>query len=228
MEKQLIRQLQKSGNGYSVRVPPEVREDLQANKQGDNVSWEHNPDSGKWEFGKVAQPNPGDETQQNIETESGVDNETQSQQPEPKFKFCSECGSPNIDVTGNKYYCHKCDVLYEFSAGGVIAVKLNPLSEDYGEIKSRLENLEQNQNQIVGELNSAFGENLVGEFGNGLGNKDEDNPEHEPEHNPEPKHEKSRFAKFVETVTCGIVGINGARDENGDYYDDDYPDDERR
>jgi len=223
MNKQLIRQLQKSGNGYSVRVPPEVREDLQANKQGDNVSWEHNPDSGKWEFGKVAQPNPGDETRQNIETESIVDDETQSQQPEPKFKFCSECGSPNISVTGNKYYCHKCDVLYEFSAGGVIAVKLNPL-EDYSEIKARLANVEQNQNQLVGELNSAFGENLDGEFGNGIG---KDNPEQNPETNPEPKHKKGLVAKFVEAATLGVITINGA-DERDDYYDDDYPDDDRR
>jgi len=219
MEKQLIRQLQKSGNGYSVRVPPEVRDDLQANKQGDNVSFEHNPDSGKWEFGKVAQPNPGDETHRNIETESRVDNETQTQQPEQEFEFCAKCGSPNINVTGNKYYCNKCDVLYELSAGGVVAVKLNSL-EDYSEIKSRLANVEQNQNQLVGELNSAFGENLDGEFCNGIGNNKD-------EHNPEPKHEQSRLAKFVKTVTGGIITINGA-DERDEYYDDDYPDDDRR
>jgi len=201
MEKQIIRQLQKSGNGFSVRVPPEVREDLQANKQGDNVSWGRNPDSGRWEFGKVAPPNPGDETHQNIENESRVDSETQSQQPEQKFEFCAKCGSPNINVTGNKYYCHKCDVLYEFSAGGVIAIKLEPLSEDFEEMKARLANVEQNQNQLVGELNSAFGENLDGEFCNG--NKDEDNPEHNPE------HKKSFLATVVETVTCGIITING-------------------
>lgn len=217
MEKQLIRQLQKSGNGYSVRVPREVREDLQASKQGDNLSFGRNPDSGKWEFGKVDQPNPGDETHQDIENESRVDNETQSQQPEPIFERCAKCGSPNIDVTGNKYYCHKCDVLYEFSAGGVIAVKLEPLSEDFEEMKARLANVEQNQNQLVGELNSAFGENLDGEFCKN--NKDE--------HNPEPKHEQSRLAKFVETVTLGVITING-EDERDNYYDDDYPDDERR
>lgn len=210
MEKQIIRQLQKSGNGYSVRVPPEVREDLQANKQGDNVSFGRNPDSGKWEFGKVDQPNPGDETHKDIETESRVDNETQSQQPEPKFKFCAKCGSENIDVTGNKYYCHKCDVLYEFSAGGVMAVKLEPLSEDFEEMKSLLLKVEQNQNQLVGELNSAFGEQLDGEFCNGIGNKDEDNPE--------PEHEQSRLSKFVETVTGGIITINGEEQKDKDRF----------
>lgn len=224
MNKQIIRQLQKSGNGYSVRVPPEVREDLRVNKQGENVSFGRNPDSGKWEFGKVDQPNPGDETHQNIEAESRVDDETQSQQPEPKFEFCAICGSPNIDVTGDKYYCHKCDVLYEFSAGGVIAIKLEPLSEDFEEMKAQLAKVEQNQNQLVGELNSAFGENLVGEFGNGIGDKDNGNKDKE---NPKPKHEQSRLAKFVKTVTLGVITINST-DENGDYYDDDYPDDERR
>lgn len=223
MEKQIVRQLQKSGNGYSVRVPREVREDLQANKQGDNLSFGLNPDSGKWEFGKVDPPNPGDKTSQNIENESRVDNEAQSQQPESKFEFCAKCGSPNINVTGNKYYCHKCDVLYELTAGGVIAVKLEPLSEEFEEMKSQLAKVELNQNQLVGELNSAFGENLVGEFGNGIGKKDEDNPEP----NPEPKHEQSRLAKFVRAVTGGIITINSA-DERDDYYDDDYPDDERR
>jgi len=219
MEAQIIRQLQKSGNGYSVRVPREVREDLQANKQGDNVAWEHNPDSGKWEFGKVAPPNPGDGTHQNIETESRVDNETQSQQPEQKFEFCAKCGSPNIDVTGNKYYCHKCDVLYEFSAGGVIAIKLEPLSEEFEDLKTRLGNIEQNQNQLVGELNSAFGENLDGEFGNGIGNnKDEDNPEHNPEHNPEPKNEKGLLSRFVETVTLGVITINGEEQKDEELF----------
>ena len=211
MEKQIIRQLQKSGNGYSVRVPPEVREDLQVNKQGDNVSWGRNPDSGRWEFGKVDPPNPGDETHQNIETESRVDSETQSQQPEQIFERCAKCGSPNINVTGNKYYCHKCDVLYEFSAGGVIAIKLEPLSEDFEEMKARLANVEQNQNQLVGELNSAFGENLDGEFGNGIGNNKD-------EHNPEPKHEQSRLAKFVETVTLGVITINGEEQKDEEQF----------
>jgi len=207
MEKQIIRQLQKSGNGYSVRVPPEVREDLQVNKQGDNVSFGRNPDSGRWEFGNVAPPNPGDETHQDIESESRVDSETQSQQPELKIEFCAKCGSPNIDVTGNKYYCHKCDVLYEFSAGGVIAIKLEPLSEDFEKMKSRLLNVEQNQNQLVGELNSAFGENLDGEFCNGIGNNED-------EHNPEPKHEQSRLAKFVGAVTGGIITIDDEEQED--------------
>ena len=208
MQKQIIRQLQKSGNGYSVRVPPEVREDLQVNKQGDNVSFGRNPDSRKWEFCKVAPPNPGDGTHQNIENES----ETQSQQPEPKFEFCAKCGSPNIDVTGDKYYCHKCDVLYEFSAGGVIAIKLEPLSEDYEEVKaqlvkneSRFEQLEQNQNQLVGELNSAFGEHLDGEFCNGIGDNN-------PESKPKPK--QGFLANAVEFLTAGIITFDDREQED--------------
>lgn len=205
MNKQHIRQLQKSGNGFSVRVPPEVREDLQVNKQGDNVAWERDSDSGDWKFSKVAQPNPGDETRQNIETESGVDNETQSQQPELKFEFCAKCGSPNIDVTGNKYHCHKCDVLYEFSAEGVIAVELGPLAEDVEEVKSQLANIGQEFHQLVGELNDHFGN---GSFSNGNENPGDS----------EPKEKTGLVKNIVETVTFGLVGIHyvDKKDEDED------------
>jgi len=210
VKKQIIRQLQKSGNGYSLRVPREVREDLQANKQGDNVSFGRNPDSGKWELDKVDQPNPGDGTPQNIETESRVDNETQSQQPEPKFKFCAKCSSENIDITGNKYYCHQCDVLYEFTAEGIIPIELGPLSEEYKYLKSQLENneskideLDENFHQLVGELND--------QLGNGNNNNGNEN-----ENDSEPKEKTGFLKSVVETVTLGLVGVHYVEDEDED------------
>ncbi|MBA7623799.1 hypothetical protein ES703_31198 [subsurface metagenome] len=59
--------------------------------------------------------------------------------------------------------------------------------------------------------NGAFGENLDGEFCNGIGNnKDEDNPEH----NPEPKPKQGFLANAVEFLTAGIITFDDREQED--------------
>lgn len=162
MQKQYVRKMQKIGNGLGVRIPPELCQEAEVGR-GDNISIEFNPDSGGFKLGKVATVNPGladvqqqDETHQNIETESRVDNETQSQQPEISgFEFCSSCGSKNIEVAGNKYYCGDCDITYEVTPKGTIAIDTNPLG-NVDKLEHRVEKLESDVDEI---LNNESGEN---------------------------------------------------------------------
>lgn len=170
MEKQIIRQLQQSGNRLTVCIAPEIREALQANK-GDNLAFEIEPDSGVVRLSKVVLSNPGsddsqDETNKDNKDESGItlsaelrvdgaDKKTQGQQTnKTNIEFCPSCGSNEFDVTGNKIYCRKCDVLYESAADGSFrVVKLSPLADEVDDISQRLEQVEQDVQDIDEQLN---------------------------------------------------------------------------
>ncbi|MBA7624784.1 hypothetical protein ES703_32196 [subsurface metagenome] len=157
MEKQIIRQLQKSGNGMNVRVPPKICEALQASK-GDNLSFEYEPDSGVVKLSKVVKPNPGlddvlDETHRISEFKSRVDEpgkKEQSQQTETsEFEFCTSCGSENIKVTGNKFYCGDCDITYEVTPKGTKVVATNPPKEQVDELHYRIDDLEKDVDELL-------------------------------------------------------------------------------
>ncbi|MBA7532886.1 hypothetical protein ES705_25116 [subsurface metagenome] len=180
MEKQIVRRLQKSGNGMNVRVPPKVCEALQANK-GDNLSFEFEPDSGVVKLSKVVKPNPGhddvlDETHRISEFKSRADEpgkKEQSQQTETsEFEFCSSCGSENIEVNGNKFYCSDCDITYEVTPKGTKVVTTNPAKDI--DIEHRVERLEQDVDEM---LNNESGKNkkpgfLQSLFGGGENDND--------------------------------------------------------
>jgi len=164
MEKQIIRQLQKSGNGMNVRVPPKICEALQASK-GDNLSFEYEPDSVVVKLSKVVKPNPGldnvlDETHRISEFKSRADEpgkKEQSQQTETSgFEFCSSCGSENIEVTGNKFYCGDCDITYEVTPKGTKVVATNPPKEQIDELHARLDDVEKDVDEL---LNNESGKN---------------------------------------------------------------------
>ena len=44
-----------------------------------------------------------------------------------KIEFCTSCGSNNIKVTGNIYYCPDCDITYKVTDQGTKVFDSNPL-----------------------------------------------------------------------------------------------------
>lgn len=191
MQKQYVRKMQKIGNGLGLRVPPELCQEAEVGR-GDNVSLEFNPESGGMKLGKVALANPvvdnaeqqgealkGSEEKsaenKSTENESRVDladGETQSQQAElSKFTFCTSCGSDDIQVTGNQFYCGDCDVTYEVTPRGTKVVATNPV-QIINDLEARVEQLEQD----VDGLNNKSGEdkNSGGFLSRFFGTTDED------------------------------------------------------
>jgi len=169
MNKQVVRQVQKSGNRFDVCFAPEVRDALSV-KKGDNVAFEIDPDSEIVKLSKVAPANPDldnsqDENRDNPENKSNNDNETSlavrsdarrvepARKTETKIEFCLNCGSDEIEIDGNGYYCRDCDVLYEFTGNGVKPVKLNPIANGISDIESRLDQVEQDVRDIDGRMN---------------------------------------------------------------------------
>lgn len=169
MQKQYVRKMQKMGNGLGLRVPPELCQEAEVGR-GDNVSLEFNPDSGGLKLGKVAMANPGlddvrqqDETHENSESNSSenkstenesrvdlADEKGQSQQAEvSKFEFCTSCGSDDIRVTGNQFYCFECDVTYEVTPRGTKIVATNPPKEQVDEINHRIDDLEKDVDELL-------------------------------------------------------------------------------
>lgn len=61
-----------------------------------------------------------------------------------EIKVCPSCGSPEIEVAGNKVHCKACDVAFKVTQDGARVDDLDPLSKD----RERLEKLEQD----LGEL----------------------------------------------------------------------------
>ncbi len=156
MQKQYVRKVQKIGNGLGLRVPPELCQEAEVGR-GDNIALEFNPESGGLKLGKVALANPvvddvppQDETLENSESKS---NENKSrvdlageteQNPQPdvsKFEFCTSCGSDDIQVTGNQFYCGECDVTYEVTPRGTKVVAANPM-QIVNDLENRVEQLE--------------------------------------------------------------------------------------
>lgn len=63
-----------------------------------------------------------------------------------KIEFCTSCGSQDIKVTGNNYYCPDCDVTFKVTTQGTKVVETNPL----GKSKARIEQLEEDVAELKG------------------------------------------------------------------------------
>ncbi|MBA7519247.1 hypothetical protein ES705_11333 [subsurface metagenome] len=195
MKKPIVRQLKKvkGSKGLVVCVPPEISDAI-GSTEGDNLLFGSNPDSGIVEVSKfVESPNQQkDETHENSENESNenksnesksrvdlADEKEQNPQPElSKFEFCTCCGSDDIQVTGNQFYCGECDVTYEVTPKGTKVVSTNPV-QVVDDLENRVEQLENDVDKIndnsdkdgnSGVLFSLFGI----DFGFVGGDEDED------------------------------------------------------
>lgn len=186
MSKQIIRQLQKSGNGFVLRVPTVVRENVQAEKQGDNLAWEHDPDSDRFYLKKVVLPSPdpgpgpgpvldaekgkAPQGRENEPKVSEVDENTPDLQYETLvIEFCVHCGTDAITVIGNKYFCPECEVGFEVIPTGdirfmekerleVVDEKVETFSERLDRIEQAVENSEPKEPV---EVDTLFGEPVL-------------------------------------------------------------------
>lgn len=61
-----------------------------------------------------------------------------------KIEFCTSCGSQEIKVTGNKFYCPDCDITYKVTAQGTKVVETDPL----GKQNARLDQIEDDVAQL--------------------------------------------------------------------------------
>lgn len=64
-----------------------------------------------------------------------------------KIEFCTSCGSQDIKVTGNTYYCPDCDISYKVTTQGTKVVDANPLGKE----KARVDQLEQDVAELKGQ-----------------------------------------------------------------------------
>ncbi len=203
MQKQYVRKMQKIGNGLGLRVPPELCQEAEVGR-GDNVALEFNPESGGLKLGKVALANPvvdnaeqQDETHESSESKSSenksnenkssennsrVDLADEKEQGQPdgvsKFAHCTNCGSDDIQVTGNQFYCGECDMTYEVTPKGTIVIDTNPLGK-VDNLEKRVDQLEQDVDEINDnsdkDKNSGVLFSLFGiDFGFVDGTEDED------------------------------------------------------
>lgn len=60
-----------------------------------------------------------------------------------EIKFCSSCGSSDIEVTGSKYYCRVCDVTYQVTTAGTKVVNSDPLKKQNDRIDQIAADVEQ-------------------------------------------------------------------------------------
>lgn len=60
------------------------------------------------------------------------------------IEFCTSCGSTEIEVTGNKYYCRQCDITYKVTEAGTKVITTNPL----GKTNERLEQVEKDVEEL--------------------------------------------------------------------------------
>lgn len=67
--------------------------------------------------------------------------------PKIEIKFCTSCGSKDIEVTGQKYYCPDCDVTYKVTEAGTKVVETNPL----GKQEARLSQAEKDIAELKGQ-----------------------------------------------------------------------------
>jgi len=66
--------------------------------------------------------------------------------PKIKIEFCTSCGSQDIKVTGNSYYCPDCDINYKVTTQGTKIIDSNPL----GKQNARMDQLEQDVAELKG------------------------------------------------------------------------------
>lgn len=67
--------------------------------------------------------------------------------PKIKIEFCTSCGSKEIEVTGQKFYCPDCDVTYKVTEAGTKVVDANPL----GKQNARLDQAEEDIAVLKGQ-----------------------------------------------------------------------------
>ena len=66
--------------------------------------------------------------------------------PKIKIEFCTSCGSQDIKVTGNSFYCPDCDITYKVTTQGTKVMDSNPLGKE----KARLDQLEDDVAELKG------------------------------------------------------------------------------
>lgn len=66
--------------------------------------------------------------------------------PKIKIEFCTSCGSKEIEVTGQKFYCPNCDVTYKVTEAGTKVVDTNPLAKQ----QNRLDQVEKDIAELKG------------------------------------------------------------------------------
>ena len=64
-----------------------------------------------------------------------------------KIEFCTSCGSQEIKVTGNNYYCSVCDVTFKVTTQGTKVVETDPL----GKQNARLDSIQEDVEKLKGE-----------------------------------------------------------------------------
>lgn len=64
-----------------------------------------------------------------------------------KIEFCTSCGSKEIQVNGQQYYCPDCDVTYKVTEAGTKVVDTNPLGKE----KARLDQIEKDVADLKGQ-----------------------------------------------------------------------------
>lgn len=64
-----------------------------------------------------------------------------------KIEFCTSCGSKEIEVNGQKFYCPDCDVTYKVTEAGTKVVDTNPL----GKQNTRLDQVEKDVSELKGQ-----------------------------------------------------------------------------
>ena len=64
-----------------------------------------------------------------------------------KIEFCTSCGSKEIQVSGQQYYCQDCDVTYKVTEAGTKVVDTNPLGKE----KARLDQIEKDVADLKGK-----------------------------------------------------------------------------
>lgn len=63
-----------------------------------------------------------------------------------KIEFCTSCGSQDIKVTGNTFYCPDCDVTYKVTTQGTKVIDSNPLGKE----KARIDQMEEDIAELKG------------------------------------------------------------------------------
>lgn len=71
---------------------------------------------------------------------------TPTNPPKIKIEFCTSCGSQDIKVTGNTFYCPDCDITYKVTAQGTKVIDSNPLGKE----KARIDRLEDDVAELKG------------------------------------------------------------------------------
>lgn len=66
-----------------------------------------------------------------------------------KIEHCTSCGSTNIKVDGNQYYCPDCDKTAKVTEQGTKVIDKNPLGRE----KARIDQLEDDVAELKGEKN---------------------------------------------------------------------------